>query len=132
VISSKPVSGPPDDAPKCFPIVGSEVAHQGSPMLATVRRSNRACRFPAHGFHEDANFREAKKGINRTCRLMKGPFLAPVGLIQSTSLLGRERTGFSLKELFRPPSSLLIWFPFSVPTIFAGCLSRPIRSPVAR
>jgi hypothetical protein len=31
-------------------IVGSEVAHQGSPMLATVRRSNRACRFPAHGF----------------------------------------------------------------------------------
>jgi hypothetical protein len=59
-------------------------------------------------------------------------FLAPVGLIQSTSLLGRERTGFSLKELFRPPSSLLIWFPFSFLTIFAGCLSRPIRSPVAR
>src|SRR5215472_5695792 len=52
-------------------------------------------------------------------------FLAPVGLIQSASLLGRERTGFSLKELFRPPSSLLIWFPFFFPTIFAGCLPRP-------
>ena len=37
-------------------------------------------------------------------------FWEPVELIQSTSLLGRERTGFSLKELFRPLSSLLIWF----------------------
>jgi hypothetical protein len=27
--------------------VGSEVAHRVSPTLATVRRSNRACRFPA-------------------------------------------------------------------------------------
>jgi hypothetical protein len=60
-------------------IVGSEVAHQGSPMLATVRRSNRACRFPAHGFHEDTNFREAKEGINRTCRLMNGFSWHPSG-----------------------------------------------------
>jgi hypothetical protein len=34
-------------------------------------------------------------------------------LIQSTSLLRRERTGFSLRELLHPPSSLLIWCPFS-------------------
>src|ERR1700687_2443750 len=60
-------------------IVGSEGAHQGPPMLATVRRSNRACRFPAHGFHEDTNFREAKEGINRTCRLMNGFSWHPSG-----------------------------------------------------
>ena len=43
--------------------VGSEVAHLVASTLATVRRSNRACRFPAHGFHEDANVRGAKEGI---------------------------------------------------------------------
>jgi 2-polyprenyl-6-methoxyphenol hydroxylase-like FAD-dependent oxidoreductase len=44
--------------------VGSEVAHRVSPTLATVRRSNRACSFPAHGFHEDSLFRNAIEGIN--------------------------------------------------------------------
>jgi hypothetical protein len=47
-----------------FIAVGSEVAHRVAPMLATVRRSNRACRFPAHGFHEDSLFRDAIEGIN--------------------------------------------------------------------
>src|SRR5215831_13926354 len=46
--------------------VGSEVAHRVSLTLATVRRSNRACRFPAHGFHEDSCFRDAIEGINPT------------------------------------------------------------------
>jgi hypothetical protein len=45
-------------------IVGSEVAHRVSPMLATVRLSNRACGFPAHGFHEDSLFRDAREEIN--------------------------------------------------------------------
>ena len=45
--------------------VGSEVAHRVAPMLATVRRSNRACSFPAHGFHEDSLFWDAIEGINR-------------------------------------------------------------------
>ena len=45
--------------------VGSEVAHRVAPVLATVRRSNRACGFPAHGFHEDSN-RDAIEGINLT------------------------------------------------------------------
>src|SRR5665213_4278825 len=35
-----------------------------TPMLATVRRSNRACSFPAHGFHEDSCFRDAIEGIS--------------------------------------------------------------------
>jgi len=48
-----------------------------------------------------------------TLSINEWTFLAPIRLIQSTSLLRRERTGFSLKELFHPPSSLLIWFPFS-------------------
>jgi hypothetical protein len=43
--------------------VGSEVAHRVTPALATVRLSNRACRFPAHGFHEDSLFRGDKEGI---------------------------------------------------------------------
>ena len=47
-----------------FGTVGSEVAHQVTPMLATVRLSNRACGFPAHGFHEDSCFRDAIEGIN--------------------------------------------------------------------
>src|SRR5450631_2580070 len=50
-------------------------------------------------------------------------FLAPVGLIQSASLLGRECTGISLMELIHLlavthlASSLF-------PTVFAGCLPR--------
>src|SRR5262252_2397208 len=48
-----------------------------------------------------------------TLSINEWTFSAPVGLIQSASLLGRERTGFSLKELFQPPSSLLIWFSLS-------------------
>jgi hypothetical protein len=47
-----------------FNAVGSEVAHRVAPMLATVRRSNRACSFPAHGFHEDSCFRDAIEGIS--------------------------------------------------------------------
>src|SRR5262245_17524685 len=35
-------------------------------VLATVRRSNRTCSFPAYGFHEDAFFGNVKEGINRT------------------------------------------------------------------
>ena len=35
-------------------------------MLATVRRPNRACSFPAHGFHEDSTSRGRKEGINPT------------------------------------------------------------------
>jgi hypothetical protein len=47
-----------------FTGVGSEVAYRVSPMLATVRRSNRTFSFPAHGFHEDSRFRDAIEGIN--------------------------------------------------------------------
>src|ERR1700716_1494207 len=32
--------------------------------LATVRRSNCTCSFPAYSFHEDSRFRDAKEGIN--------------------------------------------------------------------
>src|SRR5262249_28153025 len=67
-----------------------------------------------------------------TLSINEWTFLAPVGLIQSTSLLGRERTGFSLKELFRPPSSLLIWFPFSSQPSSPAVFSDPLPSPVAR
>src|SRR5215472_13350482 len=51
-------------------------------------------------------------------------FLALVGLIQSTSLLGRKCTGISLMELFH-----LLAFThlasFLFPTVFAGRLPRP-------
>src|SRR6266571_468281 len=59
-----------------------------------------------------------------TLSINEWTFFAPVGLIQSASLLSRECTGFSLMELF-----LLLAFTHLVsslfPTIFAGCLPRP-------
>src|ERR1035438_6316224 len=64
----RPSLPPPASAEGCpslfgwFTGVGSEVAQRGSPMLATVRRSNRACSFPAHGFHDDSRFRDAIEG----------------------------------------------------------------------
>src|SRR5580692_5550912 len=59
-----------------------------------------------------------------TLSINEWTFLAPVRLIQSTSLLRRERTGFSLKELFQPLIfTHLVSFLFL--TIFAGCLPRP-------
>ncbi len=42
-----------------FNAVGSEVAHLVSEMLATVRRPNCTCGFPACSFHEDSCFRDA-------------------------------------------------------------------------
>src|SRR6266853_5072231 len=70
--------------------------------------------FPHAAFTKTQVFRDAKEGMNPTrWSINEWTFLAPVRLIQSTSLLGHGRTGFSLKELFRPPISLLIWFPFS-------------------
>ena len=45
-------------------LVGSEVAHKVSLTLATVRRSNCTCGFPAYSFHEDSFFRDAIEGIN--------------------------------------------------------------------
>jgi len=45
---------------------GSEVAHRVAPMLATVRRSNVVCGFPAPRFHEDALFCDAIEGISLT------------------------------------------------------------------
>jgi hypothetical protein len=44
--------------------VGSEEAHEVSLTLATVRRSNCTCGFPAYSFHEDSLFRDAREGIN--------------------------------------------------------------------
>src|SRR5215469_6472833 len=127
--------------------LGSEVAHSVARVLATVRRSNRACRFPAHGFHEDSSFRDAPEGIDgdRVMRpvltvgatrfIMNGPSGEPVELIQNTSLLGQERTGFSLRELFRPLSSLLVWFPFpsrpSSPAAFPDPFGRRLPGRVA-
>ena len=80
------------------PSLGSEVAHRVSLTLATVRRSNRACRSPAHGFHEDANFRGAKEesiqpgqpaglAVVQSDLSMNGPSWEPVRWFQSTSLL---------------------------------------------
>src|SRR3954453_746484 len=61
-------------------------------------------------------------------------FFAPVGLIQSASLLGRQCTGFSLMELFHLLA--LTHLVFSLfPTAFADCLPRPTSAasfPVTR
>src|ERR1700728_902315 len=69
-----------------------------------------------------------------TLSINEWTFLAPVGLIQSTSLLGRECTGISLMELIHLPA--LAHLVFSLfPTAFAGCLPRPTSAagfPVTR
>ena len=68
--------------------------------LASVRRPNRTCSFPASDFHEDALLRDVMEGIRPTrLSIREWTFLSPVGLIQSTSLLGRRCPGLSLKEL---------------------------------
>src|ERR1700688_3004791 len=51
-------------------------------------------------------------------------FLAPVGLIQFASLLGRGCTGISLMELFLLLALTLLAFSL-FPTIFVDCLPRP-------
>jgi hypothetical protein len=80
-------------APRALPrfcAVGSEEAHLAA--LASVRRSNWTCRFPASSFHRGEHLLGCKEGIEWT-------FLSPSGLIQSASLLGRTGSGFSLREL---------------------------------
>src|ERR1700756_1536804 len=48
------------------PSAGSEVAHRVAPVLATVRRSNVVCGFPAPRFHEGAFLCDAIEGISLT------------------------------------------------------------------
>ena len=49
-----------------FTAVGSEEARSIALALASVRRSNWACSFPAPSFHEDAVRRVASEGIIAT------------------------------------------------------------------
>ena len=51
---------------------GSEVAHKVALTLATVRRSNGVCSFPAPRFHEESRLREASEGINQ--RRLTSPY----------------------------------------------------------
>jgi hypothetical protein len=57
-------AGDPSPLFGCFVGVGSEVAHKVALTLATVRRPNVVCGFPAPRFHEDSFFRDAIEGIN--------------------------------------------------------------------
>src|SRR6516165_3309134 len=69
-----------------------------------------------------------------TLSINEWTFFAPVGLIQSASLLGRECTGISLMELIHLPA-LTHLVSFLFPTVFAGCLPRPTSAagrPVTR
>ena len=102
--------------------VGSEVAHRAAPRLATVRRSNCTCGFPACSFHEGSPFRDAIKVL--TVLVNEWTFFASVGSIQSDSILGRKCTGISLMELIHL-SVLTHCLAFLFPTAFAGCLPRP-------
>ena len=51
---------------RTFITVGSEEARSIALALASVRRSNWACSFPAPSFHEDAVRRVASEGIIAT------------------------------------------------------------------
>src|SRR5258708_9405 len=98
------------EARVCDCRVGGGALARWPPSASHTARAD----FPHAAFTKTQVFRDAKEGMNPTrWSINEWTFLAPVRLIQSTSLLGHGRTGFSLKELFRPPISLLIWFPFS-------------------
>src|SRR6516164_2537468 len=56
-----------------FVSVGSEVAHKVALTLATVRRSNCTCGFPAYSFHEDTNY-EIRS--TKPCRVGPAPHLS--------------------------------------------------------
>ena len=90
-------------------------------MLATVRRSNCTCGFPACSFHEGSPFRDAIKVV--TVLVNEWTFFASVGSIQSGSILGRKCTGISQMDLIHLSVFSLPGFLF--PTAFAGCLPRP-------
>jgi Bacterial regulatory proteins, luxR family len=60
------------------------VTHGGASTLATVRRSDRACRFPAHGFDEDVGFQEVREGINPT--MLTSPTCTPDDAIPQLAL----------------------------------------------
>ena len=70
-------------------IIGSEVAHQVSLMLATVRRSNRAYGFPVHGFHRDSIFwnTSAASEMNLACTR----WIDPVGWYPRMKMYGYFR-----------------------------------------
>ncbi len=55
-----------------FKSVGSEEAPAVTRRLASVRRSNRTCRFPASGFHKDARKQEDSMEGIRPTKLMFG------------------------------------------------------------
>ena len=109
--------------------VGSEVAHRAAPMLATVRRSNCTCGFPACSFHEGSPFRDAIKVL--TVLVNEWTFFASVGSIQSDSILGRKCTGISLMELIHL-SVLTHCLAFSSQPPSPAAFPDPLPSPVAR
>jgi hypothetical protein len=61
-----------DHLPRKCGIVGSEVARSVARVLATVRRSNGVCSFPAPRFHEEPRWREAREGVNQ--RRLTSPY----------------------------------------------------------
>jgi hypothetical protein len=65
----------------CLGLVGSEEAHPK--VLASVRRSNCTCGFPACSFHEDTALRCEKRVT------AEWPLVARVRLSQAPSILGR-------------------------------------------
>src|SRR6266576_4318539 len=74
------------------------------------------------------------QAISRFCRLYtlstnEWTFLAPVGLIQSASLLGRKCTGISLMELIHLLAVTHLAFSL-FPTVFAGS-DRRLLGPTA-
>jgi len=79
---------------------------------------------PARGSIEPSPPARTRRTGWYTLSINEWTFLAPVGLIQSTSLLGRGCTGFSLMELIHLPA-LTPLVSSLFPTAFAGCLPRP-------
>ena len=63
------------------------MAHRVAPTLATVRRPDRACRFPAHGFHEDAGLPRCRRR-NQSMDLLSTRWVDPVRQYPRTRAYG--------------------------------------------
>ena len=126
-------------APRSLPASPLSGRRRRACALASVRRSNCTYGFPVCSFHEDCFLAGAIEGMSPTkltspysprlytLSINEWTFLAPVGLIQSASLLGRGCTGFSLMELILLPA-LLIWLPLSFPPSSSAAFPNPLRS----
>jgi hypothetical protein len=113
----------PIQVPPAGPVDTSEKFSQANPSVTPVAPANLLAQLEQQAGQQNQSAEKMADQVKaERCtsgRTWRWPgnnewtFFAPLGLIQSTSLLGRERTGFSLMELFLI-LAFTLWLPFAV------------------